>query len=370
MEDQAHKQFSVYDLQAEIATEAVPSLGDGVPCDKNPGHHNFIPYDEFELHHLPEHYRTEKLYRYLKDIGNSVVRLTVTCEDGSMRFGSGIVMKYRGKLYIYTNNHVVETDQQAKNCLVEFYYDGEESFPIQTRASGLMHTFADTDKSMLILQKIPSGFQHDFMPDSGRCRAVIKTKTNDGTETSVRGLACVHNNIFSIVLRQSSEISWTEELVKEASIYFREFDDGERIYAKCSSILEADTDRVYLTLDPVPDMIKAELEKEQHFWDFDEQKLALPIAITHPHGGPKMVTIGQKIIVEKKEDEGVVLQHSAPTCGGSSGGAVIAVGEDNRVRGLYAYSYLHCKGKKVTKLVSNPKTDSDNYNTSSLSIWL
>ncbi|ESO90720.1 hypothetical protein LOTGIDRAFT_233741 [Lottia gigantea] len=354
-------------LEEEIATEAFPMLDDIINCPKNPGHKKFLPYNEFKMHHLPPRYRSEKLYRYLKNVGDSVVRLTVTCEDGSKRFGSGVVWKYRGVLYIYTNNHVVETDFQAKNTVIDFYYDYKNCPDIQySKGTSLVYTFSGMDKSMITFDPVPKGFDHFYMPDSGRCRGIIKVNV-DGVEIECRGLTCVHKDKTCVVVRNKPEISWTDDLAKQATAYFREFDERDKIYATFSGVFESNEEMTFLEFDEVPDMIRDEMTKEEHFWESVEGK-TYPVVIAHPHGGPKMVTIGRKIELENKEDMGVVLHHSAGTCGGSSGGAVVAIGGENKVRGLYSYAFLHCQGCKSDKYTS--QTGSDNVNTSSLSIWL
>ncbi|CAG5131506.1 unnamed protein product [Candidula unifasciata] len=137
-----------------------------VDCDKNPGHENFIPVNEFSLKHLPDGYKDEDIVNYIRAQADLTVKITSKFTSmhrpegysfhnfrgkNFMRVGSGFMQYvYRNerrsnkpcpcpecknsptprlewaKLKIRTATHVVFDDDEAQNTMVEFFYDDDK----------------------------------------------------------------------------------------------------------------------------------------------------------------------------------------------------------------------------------------------------
>ncbi|KAH9513562.1 hypothetical protein Btru_033361 [Bulinus truncatus] len=137
-----------------------------IDCNKNPGHTNFIPVKDFNIDHLPPDYRDEDIVNYIKSQSELTVRVTSrftsqkrpqgyafhNCRGKKfMRLGTGFIQYvYRNdtrtgkscpcpecrasqtphqewaKVKVRTATHVVFDDQEARNTVVELFYDDEQ----------------------------------------------------------------------------------------------------------------------------------------------------------------------------------------------------------------------------------------------------
>lgn len=131
-------------------TDTMPLAG--IHCTHNPGHREFIPFKELGENNLPLPYNTSDWVECIKLLGHDTVRLSVCStstsrppQDASLqqvagtatvRYGSGTAFLMSMAQWssnpstwackIITAAHVVFDDSEAKNTVVEFFYDDEE----------------------------------------------------------------------------------------------------------------------------------------------------------------------------------------------------------------------------------------------------
>ncbi|XP_055956045.1 uncharacterized protein LOC130012343 [Patella vulgata] len=142
------------EFKIEVATEA--DVEGGMNCSKNPGHVGFIPFKDFAIDHLSQVWQEERIFEYIRNVGESVVRLIVTGDEGQRNYGSGLVEKWAGQYVIATNHHVIENEKQAKRCIIEFDFNSEDrSDVIVCEGTGLLETSEELDKTLITFQHVP-----------------------------------------------------------------------------------------------------------------------------------------------------------------------------------------------------------------------
>ncbi|KAK6190767.1 hypothetical protein SNE40_002561 [Patella caerulea] len=142
------------EFKIEVATEA--DVEGEMDCSKNPGHVGFIPFKDFAIDHLSQIWQEERIFEYIRNIGERVVRLVVKCDDGQCNYGSGLVENWAGQYVIATNHHVIENEKQAKQCLIEFDFNSDDrSDVIVCEGTGLLETSEALDKTLITFQHVP-----------------------------------------------------------------------------------------------------------------------------------------------------------------------------------------------------------------------
>ncbi|KAK6190775.1 hypothetical protein SNE40_002566 [Patella caerulea] len=175
------------EFKREVATEA--DMEGEANCEKNPGHNGFIPFQDFSMDHLPLVWQEGRVYEYIRSFGERVVRLVVKCDNGSFRYGSGVVEKWEDKYVIATNNHVIENDSQAKRCLIEFNFNSDDrSDVIVCEGTGLLETSKTLDKTLITFLHIPKKIQEIYMVDESLFIPEVVTMDNDGQTYSYQSL--------------------------------------------------------------------------------------------------------------------------------------------------------------------------------------
>ncbi|ESO98276.1 hypothetical protein LOTGIDRAFT_159072 [Lottia gigantea] len=100
-----------------------------VECDKNPGHRGFIAFKDLKLENLPMEDRHIEIFNEIIKQGKRVVRIIVEKRRNGMttqKLGTGFVIKLNGRYFMQTNNHVIKSEDEVKNCIVEFGYESPD----------------------------------------------------------------------------------------------------------------------------------------------------------------------------------------------------------------------------------------------------
>ncbi|ESO92164.1 hypothetical protein LOTGIDRAFT_162816 [Lottia gigantea] len=135
-------------------------------CHKNPGHSGFIPFKDLTLEDLPEEIRNLETLESIKKWGGYVVRLVVK-KIKNRRWvtecGSGFLFKYGSRFCVKTNNHVVKTDDEVKNCSIKFFYDSHDESNVKTgEGVKLEYTCPFRDLSIFSFHPVPDFYQPDL----------------------------------------------------------------------------------------------------------------------------------------------------------------------------------------------------------------
>ncbi|ESO86998.1 hypothetical protein LOTGIDRAFT_166733 [Lottia gigantea] len=162
------QQDFISDLKIEVAREGdILENGqdlDEIECKKNPGHRDFIPFKDLTLEHLPNEHRNKEIFDKIKHIGSLVARLvwykTVNGEQKPYKLGSGSVVKVSNEYYIKTNNHVVKTEDDVKDCTVEFHYDDDKDKTSVLTSTGEKLVYTCPFRDVTFFQFDPI---HDFV---------------------------------------------------------------------------------------------------------------------------------------------------------------------------------------------------------------
>ncbi|XP_059159429.1 uncharacterized protein LOC131943362 [Physella acuta] len=267
-------------------------------CKKNPGHKHFIPCKDFTINHLPVQYRDVRVYLLIQWLIRLTVMITV-----------GFVSEKRP----------------------DFYPGTEQAYP----ASG------KKGKSV-------------NMKGSGKVCKVTKFSEKDNRTCECR--SCKNStepkkiwgviNIFTAthVVHDDSEV--------KSSVCTFDFDREGSVVVElqAEALVRASAEKDWCRLSCVTHDVEM-LQKLEHALEkFDEccQKVQdifqpitdednLTVIVSHPHGIPKRVSIGEwKVKVRDERCGDHTYSYTTPTCGGSSGAYVYILGG-----GKQSYDYLH-----------------------------
>ncbi|XP_059154551.1 uncharacterized protein LOC131940030 [Physella acuta] len=176
-------------------THTTPASLSSTSCQKNPGHFTHFPLTKLTLEHLPAQARHHKVLRFLHLLGVLTVR--VVCHsvshhdsdticvgtgmvaldnfqknsnqpdqhkdrnklDSVKKYLSTLVKKDKELIYIVTSRHVVSTDEQAKNSVVEFFFDdpGRKNVKIAKGVSIVPSHVIGDNKSILVCKTSDHG---------------------------------------------------------------------------------------------------------------------------------------------------------------------------------------------------------------------
>ncbi|XP_059140807.1 uncharacterized protein LOC131928729 isoform X2 [Physella acuta] len=289
---------------------------------------NFIPVNEFTEADLPGPIRNSSVTEYIRQQEKLVVHLYVqrdkpdgkpkgnsgtgfvwTCKDNMEVFDVCPAEKCRDKyphkgyggLLVYTNHHVVRDDKEAATCEVTFFYNSGSFIVVEDFSCTPVSEHVPTEN----LTGSLSSKNCSSAPDSKILNTVEKPANTLGTKP-VRA--------YGLNLRECEE---NKDLVGLKIIYHDpELFDMVRGASKTN------------LLSKIPNQIKVNWKK-------------FAIVISHPHGGSKVISVGDLVALEE-EDDGVdrprrTTKYTASTCNGSSGAPVFT--------GSYSYRPFTHRGK-------------------------
>ncbi|ESO91467.1 hypothetical protein LOTGIDRAFT_153911 [Lottia gigantea] len=179
------------DVDIEVAREGdILQEGqdlDQFKCHKNPGHSGFIPFKDLTLEDLPEEVRSIETLESVKTRGKYVARLVVDkIRNGRWvkEAGTGYVHSDGKEFCIQTNNHIVKTDEEVKNCTVQFFYDShDESNVLTCRGVELVYTCPFRDLSYFLFDPVPDFvYQLDVIDPLLSSSSIIIMYSNNNIE--------------------------------------------------------------------------------------------------------------------------------------------------------------------------------------------
>ncbi|GFN99975.1 hypothetical protein PoB_002648100 [Plakobranchus ocellatus] len=291
--------------------EAAESENAWKTCEKHPGHANFIPITEFGLNHLPEQYRTQSIKDLVNAIAVVTVKLVVRCnspermprycysmsgERNSAHVGSGWILdiqKGKGPC-----RGCFECDPNTSEMVKEPAQDKEKWYLVYVISAN--HVVFDSEEAKAT--EVQLFYDDKKSRKDQRMKSIYGAMLERGgsSEDSCVLICFTHN----------------ERLAKELTGY---------VDTMKSMVLKGNRD------DPL-------FEYEYVRKTLPEHQNGLCIMVSHPHGQPKMVTVGKREQVDRKRVQHLrrisltersrrlrlknPLFYSTESCRGSSGSPV------------------------------------------------
>ncbi|KAI8750775.1 hypothetical protein BgiBS90_032380 [Biomphalaria glabrata] len=300
-------------------------------CQKNPGHRQFIPIKSFNIQHLPEDHRDTDLY----DLINAVAELTV-------RVSVVMISPNRPEFFLNTNSPY------------PFYGMGGNA---NTRSGS----------GVITIYKYECGCGHNVQ---GKRQNPVTERIYEREYKSCPCEQCQHSD-------KPSNVWWEIYVGTAAHVVF---DDIEARHTTCRlfydertsplvrldkftlDYVDVERDRCRLMSVVCDSSLGDRLFQTAVHRDTLRQKLdakyknrdngTFSFIVSHPHGCPKQVSIGQykeNYIVGdyNKEYKFTKLSYTTSTCPGSSGASVCCLGLNN----------LHVHGGSLDKALNHSTID-------------
>ncbi|XP_059170610.1 uncharacterized protein LOC131952108 [Physella acuta] len=281
---------------------------------------NFIPVNEFTDADLPGPIRHSSLTQYIRQQEKLVVHLYVqrkngisgtgfvwTCQDNIEVFDVCPAKQCRiryphkgyGGLLVYTNHSVVRDDVEAATCEVTFFYNSGCFIGVEDSSCSPVSEHVSTENLTASLS-------------SENCSSAPDSKILNTAEKPANTLGTKPVRAYGLKLRECEE---NKDLVGLKIIYHDlELFDMVRGASKTN------------LLSKIPNQIKVNWKK-------------YAIVISHPHGGSKVVSVGDLVALEEEDEDRPrrTTKYTASTCNGSSGAPVFT--------GSYSYRPFTHRGK-------------------------
>ena len=244
-------------------------------CVKNKGHPSFIPANEFSMNHLPEKYRTRKVFQYIKNILTRTARVNVRYTSHERPDGytfakcRGTKIPHTGSGYVFS----VLPGCLACRCPECLNSTRPQKTWWEVKVQTACHVVFNTEEATA---------------------TEVNLFYNDDSQKGMKTLWGLE------VSRKNPEEDWCELV--------------------CATH-DADLARYLQTLAENVDQLVGIFSREEKDSERD-----LCVVVSHPHGQPKMVTVGKRLEWLKSYNSGISRfssTYSADTCPGSSGAPVI-----------------------------------------------
>ncbi|XP_050410438.1 uncharacterized protein LOC126825050 [Patella vulgata] len=217
-------------------------------CTKIVGNDELVPFDDFDLGHLPEEWRHEELLELIKGAGKLVARVKVTSDSGEDLYSSGLVIKYGGSFAIQTNNKFIENVTMATGCEIEFSFDKEDrNDVIKCVGTGIVETSKMLDKTLVSFEPIPDFLNELNIMDDKYFLPDIETVNQDGVNENATSLIMMSQNKAYLFLPENEDVN------KKADVKIR-FCDGT----------VSDLTSNWITFEPIPDELKSNPHHEAY----------------------------------------------------------------------------------------------------------
>ena len=266
-------------------------------CTKNPGHSGFVPYPDFSLDHLPAGRQTAAALTRVRQLGDRTTRLRV-----------GYTSTARPDGYAFSNVRGTKVVHTGSGWLDHVRCNSDLPCPCPDCASSTSprrkwytvwvftacHVVYDANEA--------KATQVDFFYDEEMSLRDGKVKTIWGFDVSFKDpvrdvciLGCATHDI----------------------------DLAQQLDKLC----------LFSRMSGKPSFVTPDLKVDTTVQDC--------VIVSHPHGGPKQVTVGE---IEEVENTGTweILAYSTNTCPGSSGAAVLMLDADKI--DVTFYPHLHSRG--------------------------
>ena len=267
-------------------------------CTKNPGHEDFIPYPDFRPDHLPAGWRTPEKIESVRIMAEITVRLRVNYTsfdrpDGFAFCNSkGSTSVHTGSGWIHDVRYRKDVPCPCSDCATSLSPQPEWTEIVVVTAAHVVYNTEEAQATAV-----------DLFYDDERSRRNGRMKTAMGSE------------------------------VKFVDV------EGDTCLLSCAT---HDTDLNEKLQELRPSAAKTFAERNC-FANWRPTVGNVCVIISHPHGKPKQITIGQ--VKATQTTDGVVsrLSYSACTCPGSSGAVVLPMDAVGAARP--ARSAVHSLGR-------------------------
>ena len=277
--------------------EAMESARTWAACTKNPGHTAFIPYPEFRYDHLPARWRTPERLETIRIIAEVTVRLRVGFTSWDRPEGFAF-HKLRGTHVVHTGSGWVYDTCTHQNLPCPC----RECVDSPTPQSTWMEIVIATACHVIYNSEEAMETQVDFFYDDEKSRRNGKMRTIWASDVRVT------NAVEDTCLLRC--VTHDDRLLK-------------RLFEFRAAVAETMVGhRVMDHWRPTVDNVC--------------------VIISHPHGKPKHVTVGQVKALEEDGGSAGKLTYSANTCPGSSGALVLPVDSQGSKR--MSRSMVHSLG--------------------------
>ncbi|KAK3711615.1 hypothetical protein RRG08_020996 [Elysia crispata] len=267
--------------------EAMESARTWASCSKNPGHAGFIPYPEFRPDHLPVSWHTPERLEIVRIIAEVTVRLRVgyTSMDRPEGFafhnlrGSNIVHTGSGWIYDIRPNRDVPCPCQE--CALS---PSPHKTWMEIIIATACHVVYNTEEAKLT--HVDLFYDDEQARRSGKMKTVLGSQinlTDEGNDTCLLRCATHDNDL-------------------------------------CEKLFELRAAAVKAFVD------------QNAIGEWRPTVDSVCVIISHPHGRPKQVTVGQVKAIEETDGLMNKLTYSACTCPGSSGAPVLPMDTAGSVR--------------------------------------
>ncbi|GFR95266.1 hypothetical protein ElyMa_006270000 [Elysia marginata] len=259
-------------------------------CEKNPGHACFIPYTDFRREHLPEAWQTQDVWSQVVDVAERTVKLRVGYT--SMERPEGYAFyNHRGTSLVHTGSgwieHVISRTDVPCPC-------------------------TDCDRSV----SPHTGFWFEVNVITA-CHVVYNAEEAKSTRVDV------HYDAKTSRREGTMQTIWAYDVIKSGAV-----EDACVLVCAAHELYNVQLSfPLKVRVLPTPDL---KVTRDDPC-----------IVISHPHGSPKQVTVGEVRQADRSHPEGLIT-YSADTCPGTSGAPVLCLySEGSRT---VTQSSVHSKG--------------------------
>ncbi|XP_055867391.1 uncharacterized protein LOC106071606 [Biomphalaria glabrata] len=299
LEDQGKHEIEVLDKDYESAIS-------WKTCTKNPGHFDFIPTAKFSQENLPEKFRDEDIYQFIKSWALLTVRLVTT-----------FVSRDRTEKSPFFSSRGTYFPRTGTGKVTDVYHFDDEDTPCPCQECASSKTPAKIWKAIWIMTAMHVVFD-DTEVESTTVDFFYEDEESKSDIVKLKGLRVVDFNL-----------------------------DGDWCKFECATHDLDFAQRIEDALSPMMDLGEKIQEKFE-----DDDDLNMAVIASHPHGCAKCITVGKWSDVrkfEKKNDNvrWTTYSYTTATCKGSSGAPVWILGTDRRHMYAY-YSHVHSEGGDPT----------------------
>ncbi|KAK6979217.1 RNA polymerase II-associated protein 3, partial [Biomphalaria glabrata] len=294
----------------EDGTSAFQKIYDN--CKKNPGHADLIPVQSFSLHHLPDGHRSQNLYDMIKATAELTVRIGVSMVSPKRPE----FFPHTNVTYPFYNKGGYDKNRIGTGDITVFKYKkgfGCDAFG--SKYNRLGKKYRRSYKRCLC-----DKCQHSKKPSKVWWEILFNTATHvvfdeiEAEHTSCR---------LFFDAPGSPKVIVDKVVVDFVSV---EMDMCVLKHVTCDDTLGPRLSEIVKTRGELWDKVREE------YVNLEDDKLSF--IVSHPHGGPKMVSVGQLIenckVGEYNDNVDITkLTYSTCTCPGSSGARVRCVGLDS-----------------------------------------
>ncbi|XP_013064131.2 uncharacterized protein LOC106053186 [Biomphalaria glabrata] len=250
-------------------------------CTKNPGHKDFVKFTDFKVENLPSDYQDVMIYKMIQYIGLITVKLNVS----------------------FTSNNRSNNDETAK-------FRGTTNIRL---GSGFIMSVCKKEKSLG--KKCP-------------CKECLESNNPKEQWAEILVLTAKH------VVFDTEEVKHTKcelfyDVVRQIEILYglkvhKVIDKNDACIFLCAMHNLETWNKIKMLCD-MRDNIHRKLADKYTSKGLKNQ---LAIIVSHPHGQPKMVSVGDVISFKRSLDGDVQYEYRASTCSGSSGAPVYVLSRE------------------------------------------